>query len=85
MASQMQALTSKLAEAQRALELQHQADRDRDSAASAAAATSAAAQREWFAILTNIANDLAAAVAVVADVDDVRSTQQVSHAAAGCD
>ncbi len=88
MASQLQTLTSKLAESQRALELQLQADRERDTVACAAAATSAAAQREWFVLLTNIANDLAVAVAAEApNAGEARATQQVgplSNAAADC-
>jgi hypothetical protein len=81
MAGQLHALTSKLTEAQRQLELRHQVDRDReaDSAASAAAAAAAAsAQREWLGRLVSAASDIGIALArVSSDSEGSRANQQV--------
>ena len=77
MAGQLHALTSKLADAQRVIELQHQADCQREQAASAAAA-SAASQREWFTRLANIASGLmGAALLLTSDVEDLRASREV--------
>ena len=78
MAGQLHALTSKLADAQRVIELQHQADCQREQVASAAAAASAASQREWFTRLANIASGLmGAALLLTSDVEDLRASREV--------
>jgi hypothetical protein len=79
MAAQMHALTGKLAEAQRQLELQHQVQRDSDVAASAAAAAAVAAQRDWIFRVASAASEMAAVVSpLLSDAAELRATQQVT-------
>jgi hypothetical protein len=82
MAGQLHALTSKLTEAQRQLELRHQVDRDREAdsaAAAAAAAATASAQREWLGRLVSAASGIGNALArMSSDSENSRANQQVS-------
>jgi hypothetical protein len=78
MAVQLHALTAKLAEAQRQLELQHQIDRDRAQAASAAASAAVVAHWQLFSLLTSAAAGMAAAAApAFPDSEALRAIQQV--------
>jgi hypothetical protein len=82
MAGQLHALTSKLTEAQRQLELRHQVDRDREAdsaAAAAAAAATASAQREWLSRLVSAASGIGNTLArMSSDSENSRANQQVS-------
>ncbi len=79
MAAQMHALTCKLAESQRQLELQHQVQRECEIAASSAAAAVALVQRQWFVRVASAVSGTATAVSpLLSDAAELRATQQVA-------